>query len=86
MAPDSSKVYGRIRMKWKFLLKEVSPEVMVLGVYVCLTTAKLILILFLLIQQVYMTTILVFQAVVVSVCISGRSDIWYSCIVYVCMY
>ena len=59
---------------------------MVLGVYVCLTTAKLILILFLLIQQVYMTTILVFQAVVVSVCISGRSDIWYLCVLYVCMY
>ena len=73
-------------MKWKFLLKEVSPEVMVLGVFVCLTTAKLILILFLLIRQVYVTTIVVFQAVVVSVYISGRSDVWYLCVVYVCMY
>ena len=59
---------------------------MVLGVSVCLTTMKLILILFLLIQQVYVTTIVVFQAVVVSVCISGRSDIWYLCVLYVCMY
>ena len=33
-----------------------------------------------------MTTIVVFQAVVVSVWISGRSDIWYLCIVTVCMY
>jgi len=40
---------------------------MVLGVSVCLTTGKLILILFLLIQQVYITTMVVFLAVVVSV-------------------
>jgi hypothetical protein len=50
-----------------FFRKEVSSEVMALGVFVCLTTKKLILILFLLIQQVYITTMVVFWAMVVSV-------------------
>jgi hypothetical protein len=40
--------------------KEVSSEVRALGVFVCLTTKKLMLILFLLIQQVYITTMVVF--------------------------
>ena len=61
---DARKDPNRNRI---FSGKEVSPKVMVLGVSVCLTTGKLILILFLLIQQVYITTMVVFLAVVVSV-------------------